>query len=231
MSYPSIHKESLARYDTTTHSANRKLRVGYLSADFANHPVGALSTPNPEQPQPRQRLEIWALSCGAHDDWITDHIRNRVDHWIDLRFNQQFECARIMADIGLRHYCGTWWIFSRFTLRIFVHRPAPIQLSYLGYPGPTYLECIDGWIGDKVLFEQLNPIDRAAHSLIEIDGGYMVFDTGGELPMPKRTAGNKFRFGSFNHARKLTQSTIELFCEVMAANPEAELATQEHKLL
>ena len=74
-----------------------------------------------------------------------------------------------------------------------------------------------------MLFEQLNDIDRAAHPLIEIDGGYMVFDAGGELPKPKRTANNRFRFGSFNHARKLTQSTIELFCKVMNANPETEL--------
>ena len=42
--------------------------------------------------------------------------------------------------------------------------------------------------------------------------------------MPKRSAGNRFRFGSFNHARKLTNSTVELFCKVMTANPEAELA-------
>ena len=89
---------------------------------------------------------------------------------------------------GAGHNCRTWWLFSRFALKLLCHKPAPIQLSYLGYPGPTYLKCIDGWIGDKVLFEQLNPIDRSSHPLIEISGGYMVFDTGGELPIPKRTA-------------------------------------------
>ena len=75
-----------------------------------------------------------------------------------------------------------------------------------------------------MLFEQLNPVDHSAHPLDRTEGGYMVFDSGGELPAPKRTAGKRFRFGSFNHARKLTQSTIDLFCQVMKANPEAELA-------
>ena len=103
------------------------------------------------------------------------------------------------------------------------HRPAPVQLSYLGYPGPTYLRSIDGWLGDSVLFEELNQVDRSAHKLIKLEGGYMVFDSGGALPTPKRTAGRRFRFGSFNHARKLTQATIDLFCQVMADNPEAEL--------
>ena len=74
-----------------------------------------------------------------------------------------------------------------------------------------------------MLFEELNLVDRSAHKLIELEGGYMVFDSGGELPTPKRTAGRRFRFGSFNHARKLTQATIDLFCQVMADNPEAEL--------
>ena len=108
-------------------------------------------------------------------------------------------------------------------LELLCHKPAPVQLSYLGYPGPTYLKCIDGWLGDSVLFEQLNPVDRNAHPLINLEGGYMVFDSGGELPAAKTHWREKFRFGSFNHARKLTQATIDLFCRVMAANPEAEL--------
>ncbi|WP_390129397.1 hypothetical protein [Synechococcus sp. HIMB2401] len=201
----------------------RKLRIGYLSADFANHPVGRFLLPILTN-HDHDLVEIWGLSCGSHDDWITDHIRKRLDHWVDLRFKSIPECARIVADIGLDIIIELGGFSADSHLELLCYRPAPIQLSYLGYPGPTYLKCIDGWIGDTVLFEQLEPIDRAAHPLIEIDGGYMVFDTGGELPMPRRTAKNKFRFGSFNHARKLTQSTIELFCEVMRVNPESELA-------
>ena len=200
----------------------RKLRVGYLSADLANHPVGrfllpALSNHN------REQFEVWALSSGSSDDWITDHIRKRVDHWVDLRFGTPAQCARIVADLRLDVLVELGGFTGDSQLEVLCHRPAPVQLSYLGYPGPTYLRCIDGWIGDAVLFEQLNPVDRSAHPLIELEGGYMVFDSGGELPAPKRTAGQKFRFGSFNHARKLTQSTIDLFCQVMEANPEAEL--------
>ena len=201
----------------------RKLRVGYLSADLANHPVGRFLLPVLSNHN-RERVEVWALSCGSHDDWITDHIRAQVDHWIDLRFGTTEQCARIVADLRLDVLVELGGFTGDSRLEILCCKPAPVQLSYLGYPGPTYLRSIDGWIGDSVLFEQLNTVDRSAHELIEVKGGYMVFDTGGELPTPKRTAGKRFRFGSFNHARKLTQSTIELFCRAMAANPEAELA-------
>ena len=137
---------------------------------------------------------------------------------------QAAQCARIVADLRLDVLVELGGFTGDSRLELLCHRPAPVQLSYLGYPGPTYLRCIDGWLGDSVLFEQLNPVDHSAHPLIETEGGYMVFDSGGELPAPKRTAGERFRFGSFNHARKLTQATIDLFCRVMAANPEAELA-------
>ena len=201
----------------------RKLRVGYLSADLANHPVGRFLLPVLSNHN-RKFIEVWALSCGSHKDWITDQIRERVDHWVDIRFGTTAECARIVADLRLDVLIELGGFTSDSRLELLCHRPAPVQLSYLGYPGPTYLKCIDGWIGDSVLFEKLNHVDRNAHPLVEIKGGYMVFDSGGELPAPNRTAGKRFRFGSFNHARKLTQSTIELFCKVMAANPEAELA-------
>ena len=200
----------------------RKLRVGYLSADLANHPVGRFLLPILSHHN-REQVEIWALSCGSHDDWITDHIRQRVDHWVDLRFGTTTQCARVVADMRLDVLVELGGFTGDSKLELLCLRPAPVQLSYLGYPGPTYLRCIDGWVGDAVLFEQLNPVDRSAHPLIELEGGYMVFDGGGELPTPKRTAGKRFRFGSFNHARKLTQATIELFCQVMEANLEAEL--------
>ena len=51
----------------------------------------------------------------------------------------------------------------------------------------------------------------------------MVFDPGGTLPTPVRETNERFRFGSFNHARKLSDATIDLFCAVMMACPNSEL--------
>ena len=107
---------------------------------------------------------------------------------------------------------------------VLTHRPAPMQLSYLGYCAPTYLDCIDGWIGDEALFEGLNNTDHSAHELLKVEGGYMAFIPE-KLPKLKAPAKERpFRFGCFNHARKLTDSCIRLFCDVMDQSPpEAEL--------
>lgn len=200
----------------------RPLRVGYLSADFANHPVGRFLLPVLTHHN-KETVETWLLSVGCHDDWISEHLRQRADHWLDLRYRTSLQAARLIADLRLDVLVELGGFTADSGLEILCHRPAPVQLSYLGYPGPTYLRCIDGWIGDSVLFEQLNDCDRKAHQLLELDGGYMVFDSGGELPLPSRCEASRFRFGSFNHARKLSTQTIELFCRVLQANPDSEL--------
>ena len=113
----------------------RKLRVGYLSADLANHPVGRFLLPVLSNHN-REKVEIWALSCGSHNDWITDHIRQHVDHWVDLRFGTTSECARIVADLRLDILVELGGFTADSRLELLCHRPCPVQLSYLGYPGP-----------------------------------------------------------------------------------------------
>lgn len=202
--------------------AGRRLKVGYLSADLCNHPVGRFLLPVLRQ-HDRRAVEVWGLSCGPHNDDVSERLRAACDHWLDVRFGSDLEAARAIADLGLDVLIELGGFTANSRLALLTHRSAPVQLSYLGFYAPTYLKTIDGWIGDAALFGTLNPCDRSAHQLLEIDGGYMAFalDTLPPLkgPDPKRA----FRFGSFNHSRKLTNSTIELWCEVLQAVPHAEL--------
>ena len=200
----------------------RRLRVGYLSADFCNHPVGRFLLPILKNHDDRN-IEVWGISCGAHHDWITEHLKNNCEHWLDCRFHSDAQAARLIADLRLDVLVELGGYTSVSRLEILTYRPAPIQLSYLGFPAPTYLNSVDGWLGDEILFGGLSATDQTAHALLKIKGGYMVFDPGGTLPSPIRESGKKFRFGSFNHARKLTDSSIDLFCAVMQTCPNTEL--------
>ena len=81
----------------------------------------------------RQLIEVWALNTGSHDDWITDHIRKRVDHWVDLRFGTTTQCARKVAELKLDVLIELGGFTANSRLELLCHRPAPVQLSYLGY--------------------------------------------------------------------------------------------------
>jgi len=199
----------------------RRLRVGYLSADFCNHPVGRFLL-TVLQNHNRNEVEVWGLSCGPYRDWISEKLEANTDHWLDLRFLNDLQAARLISDQRLDVLIELGGYTGHSRIGVLIQRPAPVQLSYLGYFAPTYLKTIDGWIGDKELFAGLSKEDRSAHQLIEINGGYMAFEPG-DLPLPERTNHAQFRFGSFNHGRKLTSETVALWCEVLNRAPRAEL--------
>lgn len=200
----------------------RALRVGYLSADFCNHPVGRFLLPVLEHHN-QAAVEVVGLNCGPHHDALLKRLRQCCREWHDLRFHSDLEAARIISDLQLDLLVELGGFTSGSRIGILCHRPAPVQLSYLGYFGPTYLHCVDGWIGDTALFAGLSDEECRAHQLCELQGGYMVY-VQDDLPTPERTvSGTSFRFGSFNHARKLSRDAVELFTAVMTAVPQAEL--------
>ena len=65
---------------------------------------------------------------------------------------------------------GTGGYTGHSRIAALIHRAAPVQLSYLGYFAPSYLQAIDGWIGDQALFAGLDSVDREAHQLRMVQG-------------------------------------------------------------
>ena len=200
----------------------RRVRIGYLSADWRNHPVGRFMLPILKH-HDRIKFEFWCIDSTPNHDWISDQLKQHADHWINIKNLDGLKAARRISDEQLDVLVELGGFTGGSRLDCLVHRPCPIQLSYLGYPAPTFLNCIDGWIGDQELFSTLSTVEREAHDLIFIDGGYMAFDPGAGIPEPNRDYQGEFRFGCFNHARKLTNATIELFCNVLNECPQSTL--------
>ena len=201
---------------------NQTIRIGYLSADWRNHPVGRFMLPILKHHN-QNKFEVWCIDNTPNHDWISDQLKQNADHWISIKSLTGLQAARRISDEQLDILIELGGFTGRSRLDCLVHRPCPIQLSYLGYPAATHLKCIDGWIGDEELFSTLSPDERTAHPLIYIDGGYMAFDPGTGLPELSQDYSKTFRFGCFNHARKLTTPTIELFCKVLNKCPLSTL--------
>ena len=95
----------------------------------------------------RSEIEVWGISCGPHSDWISEHLQKSCEHWLDCRFHSDTRASRLIADLRLDILIELGGYTSGSRLSILTHRPAPIQLSYLGFPAPTYLDSVDGWLG------------------------------------------------------------------------------------
>ncbi len=199
---------------------DRRLKIGYISSDFCNHPVSRFLLPILKSHN-EKNFEIIGLHCGPNQDKVTNLVKAECSQWIDLTGANDIEVARIISDLNIDVIIelGGYTGFSR--IKALIYKPAPVQLSYLGYFAPTYLSCIDGWIGDKELFGNLNKIDRR-QNLLHIEGGYMAYKPI-KLPPLEREDGENVRFGSFNNSRKLGTQAINLFCQVLKGIPNSEL--------
>ena len=200
---------------------NRRIRIGYLSSDIGDHPVGRFIAPILES-HDKEKVETWIISNGPHADEVTNQIRKNADNWINIQYINDPDASRLVADQRLDVLVELGGFTSHSRIGIIARRPAPIQLSYLGYFAPTYLKAIDGWIGDHELFGGLNETDKSAHELIEIEGGYMTYKEK-ELRISPPEMARRHRFGSFNHSRKIGRDTAMLFALVMNKSPRSEL--------
>ena len=196
----------------------RKIRVGYLSADWRYHPVSRFMLPLLKAHN-REQIEIYGLNATPTSDIITQEVQQSCDHWVELPRHNNHVAARVIAEQRIDIIVELGGFTSGCVLAPLLYRPAPIQLSYLGYFTSTGISCINGWIGDTILFKEQEPEDLA------LPGGAMAmdFDT---FPDLKERVNGKFKFGCFNNSRKLTRKTLEIFAEILASCPEAELLLQ-----
>ena len=131
-----------------------RIRVGYLSADFHNHPTmqllrGVLAAHD------HQRFEWHAYSLGPDDgSGVRQEVQAGFTAFHDLRVDSPLDCAqRIAADgidilVDLKGYTGAGWP------EIMALRPAPVQVNYLGYPGSMAADFVDYLIADPVLIPE-----------------------------------------------------------------------------
>ncbi len=199
---------------------NRKIRIAYLSADFSNHPVSRFLLPILKNHN-KEKVDIIGLHCGYKQDGITELVATQCNQWINLAQVDDMTIARLICDHKIDAVIELGGFTGGSRLSALIHKPAPIQLSYLGYFAPTYLSCIDGWIGDEELFGGLSNIDKQ-EKLIKIHGGYMAYEPV-RLPKIEKLKSKKISFGSFNNSRKLNNKCINFFSKLIKSIPNSQI--------
>ncbi|QCO16764.1 tetratricopeptide repeat protein (plasmid) [Azospirillum brasilense] len=213
-----------ARRDT---GPRARLRVGYLSADFHEHATAALIAELIER-HDRERVEPVGYSYGPDDG---GRMRRRLaagfDRLVDLTGCSHADAAaRIRADgvdilVDLKGYT------QHARPEITAHRPAPVQVQWLGYPGTMGAGFIDYVIGDPLV----TPLDQQpfyTERIVQLPVCYQPNDRNRPIgPTPSRAAcGLPERgmvFCCFNAAYKITPAVFELWCRLLTAVPDSVL--------
>ena len=153
--YP--ENESLGKINKTSHN---KIRIGYFSADFRNHPVSFL-TAELYEVHDRNRFEIYAFSLqtALPNDEMRKRLAISCDHFIDVENKSDLEIAVLSRELEIDIAIDLGGHTGDAKTGIFSYRSAPIQVNYLGYPGTMGAGYMDYIIADRTLIPETNRND------------------------------------------------------------------------
>ena len=207
----------------TVATPGRRLKIGYVSGDFRRHPVGYFLAPVLAA-HDRAAVEVHCYSNNVSDDVMTARLRASAVHWRNVcGLDDDAAAAMIRAD-GIDILVDLAGHTARNRLPVFARRPAPVQVSWLGYWATTGLSTIDYLITDAVT---VPPGEERWYSerVVRLPGGRFCYAPPDDAPEPSPLppeAGTPM-FGSFNNLSKVTPTTVRLWAEVLKAVPGARL--------
>jgi predicted O-linked N-acetylglucosamine transferase (SPINDLY family) len=200
---------------------DRRLRIGYVSLDFREHPVGRFLAPflaNHDKAQ----SEIFAYAHVGKPDRLTEMHRRHVDVWRDILAMKDAQVAEqirqdridILVDLSLHT--------TQNRLLVFARKPAPVQVTWLGYPGSTGMAAVDYRFTDPYLDPVVEPsVDEAqyAEKTIRLADTFWCYDPldgrdAAVSALPAEKSGF-VTFGCLNNFSKVTPLIIDLWGRVM----------------
>lgn len=211
---------------------HQKIRIGYLSADFRQHPVGYLLYPLTSRFS-RDTFDVYCYSVGTVNDDVTTAFRSCPVIWRDVSSLDYNDLAnQIRSDeIDILLDCGGHTKDNR--VAVFALRPAPIQISTIGWVGSTGMRTTDYILTDRYCA----PIDSNpfyTENFLQLPHSHFVFHLFDkkfpDVEILPYLRNGYITFGCFNNFAKVTDEMLCLWRDIMAAVPNSRLILK-HKLL
>ena len=199
---------------------NKKIRIGYYSADFREHAMSYLLVNLFEQ-HDKSKFELIAFSFGSEkNDEIKNRISNSFDKFVDVNSKSDKEIYKLSKDFKIDIAVDLMGFTQNSRFNIFIQRCAPIQVNYLGYPGTSGANCIDYLIADKILIPKENQ-KYFSEKIVYMPDSYQVNDskrkisdkvfTKKELNLPE----DGFVFCCFNQSYKITPYVYDIWMKLL----------------
>lgn len=220
-----------ARPYRNTRDAQRRLRVGYVSPDFRRHPVAMLTAPL-FAAHDRDAVEVVCYSDAPKPDEWTETVRRGASLWREthgtsdaaLAARIEEDAIDILVDLS-GHTAGN-------RLLVFARKPAPVQLSWLGYFNTTGMQAMDYILVDPVI----NPPDeepRFVERPLRLDGAYFCYrgpDSAPEVAPPPSLVRGHATYGCFNSFLKINRDVIGVWARILKQDATARLVLKNTTL-
>ncbi|HWA37349.1 MAG TPA: tetratricopeptide repeat protein [Burkholderiales bacterium] len=207
------------------------LRVGYVSPDFRGHAVALFLAPLLAS-HDRGAFRIYAYSTAAQADEVTERLRRMCDEWRDLASVPDDLAAQRIRDDGIDILVDLAGYTAGGRLPLFARKPAPVQVSWLGYPGTTGVRAIDYRFTDAQADPEGEADAHATEKLWRLPQGFLCFSPAADVPVVQLPAerNGQVTFGSFNNLAKVGPEVLSTWAELLRRIPQARLLLKAHAL-
>jgi protein O-GlcNAc transferase len=205
-----------------------RLKLGYISSNFREHAVSIFFEPIIRNHDHAQ-FEVFCYSDAPNPDAVTERIKSHADHWHETARLTDEELDALVRSHDLDILVDLNGHIADNRLLVFARKPAPIQVTYLGYPDTTGLATMDYRLTDG--WQDPPAADAfAVEKLIRLPKTAWTYDPWSEIPLvdPPSLRSNFITFGSLNNLAKISPDMIELWSQTLHAVPNSRMALLVH---
>ncbi|MDB5811654.1 MAG: FkbM family methyltransferase [Betaproteobacteria bacterium] len=208
----------------------RRLRIGYVSPNLSRHSVGYFIAPV-IRCHDRREFEVFCYYNHALSDDATRTMREAADGWRNIAGIDDEAVSRMVRDDKIDILVDLAGHSKANRLGVFARRPAPVQMTWLGYPDTTGLAAFDFRLTDGIVDPAPQAEMRHTEKLARIDGPFLCYEPPADAPtVTARAAGAAVVFACFNNLAKVNASTLELWARILEEVPQSRLALKSAPL-
>jgi predicted O-linked N-acetylglucosamine transferase (SPINDLY family) len=210
----------------------RRLRIGYVSPDLVNHAVSFFLEPALIA-HDRKKFEVYAYCNSLVEDRTTERLRTQTAQWRNIAQLSDDSAAALIRRDQIDILVDLAGHTARNRLLVFARKPAPVQVTWLGYPNTTGLAAIDYRITEPIS-DPVGQTDRwHSEQLVRLPGPFSCYLPPAVSPpvasLPALASGH-ITFGCFNNFAKVTPRVIELWSRLLHEMPKARLFLKSNGL-
>ena len=202
---------------------DRPLKIGFVSGDLREHAVSYFFEPILARLAGNSSFELHAYSNSAVVDEVSHRLRRHFRGWRDISALPDAQLAHQIAADNIDILVDLSGHTALNRLAAFARKPAPVQISWIGYPGTTGLSAMDYYFADR-RWLPAGRFDSAFSEKLAYLPDRWTFQQHADAPcvsaLPAKTAGH-LTFGSFNRADKIGDATVQLWTQVLRDMPDA----------
>jgi len=205
--------------------SERHLQIGFVSGDFRNHAVASFFEPVAAYLFNYPQLSLHAYYSHTIEDSVTERLKVHFSRWHPIAGLTDAALAEKIRTDGIDILIDLSGHTAKHRLLTFARKPAPVQASWIGYPGTTGLKAVDYYLSDRFFLPYGQFDSQFTEKIVQMPASvpFLPFEDAPPVNVLPALGNGYVTFGSFNRPSKLSRAVIALWAQLLRALPDSRM--------